>query len=69
MKNDKIKELKDNDIAQVTGGDGGHCHFEPVLSNFAGVTNREMPKPSADEKYIMVTSAPPAADIVDELKS
>ena len=61
MKNDKIKELKDNEMAQVTGGTGPHCHFEQVAG--------DMPKPTPDEKYVMLTSAPTSPEIIEELKS
>ena len=52
----------------VMSGSGDHCHFEPVLSNFAGVTNREMPKPNPDEKYVL-SGKPTADEIISELKS
>lgn len=73
MKNDKIKELKDNEMAQVTGGTGPHCHFEQVSGNLAGAASQandhNMPKPTSDEKYIMTTSAPTADEIISELRS
>lgn len=63
MKKDKA-ELNDAGLEEVTGGTFDYVILNPSRK----ANNHDMPQMEPYEKYIM-DAAPPAADIISELKS
>lgn len=68
MKKDRA-ELNDASLENVNGGACDCVALNPSGKISAGTAySHNMPKINPDEKYIM-DAAPPAADIISELKS
>lgn len=63
MKNDKA-ELNDASLEEVNGGTFDYVILNPSRK----ATSHDLPKVEPYEKYVM-DAAPPAADIISELKS